>query len=177
MAWSPADFTPTARGRQYAKLPPELDDLQRVAGRIRALSSLGGAQWADLAAYTEASYVRRAIAGDWPGRPHPDDWSVSLVCRPNLDVYSGLAGVYGHRHGNLRANGVAPVLERALAHSPVSHDQLYLPDAPVPPVSELAEQYGNPEGREVHFWPGSIRYRWLDRAVLAQRGVANRAAH
>ncbi len=58
-------------------------------------------QWTDLETRTEAAWVRRALAGNWPPIPDPAPGELALVCRPNLDVCSGLAGLYRTRHGNL----------------------------------------------------------------------------
>jgi hypothetical protein len=90
---------------------------------------------------------------------------VGLVCRPNLALHTGIAGEYGPRHGNLREGGVESVFEHVLSHRPVTADELFFPGLPVPDVRELAERYGLDDGREVHFWPESMRFRWLDRAA------------
>ena len=163
MGWAPANFYPTARGRRHAFELPQLDDLLPHASRIAALSRLGRAWWHNLEAYTEARHVQRALAGKWSHWSREDAISIGLVCRRNLDVHAGKAGLYGPRHGNLRIDGPAVVLERAVAHGPVSDDALYLPGLELPPVEDLARRYGDPDGREIHFWHGSVRYRWLDR--------------
>jgi hypothetical protein len=46
------------------------------------------------------------------------------VCRPDFDVYSGLAALYRTRHGNLRTDGVATVLGRALERGSERDDEL-----------------------------------------------------
>ena len=51
--------------------------------------------------------MRWALAGDWPTALERPTGELALVCRPDLDVYSGLAGLYRTRHGNLRTDGVA----------------------------------------------------------------------
>ena len=53
--------------------------------------------------HTESWYVRRALEGTWPDEP--SSHGISLVCRPNLDVYRGFAGQYTRRYGNLRRDG------------------------------------------------------------------------
>jgi MoaA/NifB/PqqE/SkfB family radical SAM enzyme len=197
LAIAPAHFYPTKRGRRYAASHPGLDDLLPVADHVLELTALDREPWREVPAYAETSHVRRALAGEWPGNGQRE---VGLVCRPNLDLHTGIAGEYGPRHGNLREDGVAPVLgtrvgsdptsatasvgrpggaagargvrphvarvfERALSHGPVTADELFFPGLPVPDVRELAERYGLKEGREVHFWPESMRFRWLDRAA------------
>ena len=96
------------------------------------------------------------------------------MCRPNLDVYSGLAGLYRLRHGNLRADGVAAVLSRALAHGRQRDDALWFGPGPVPPPGELAARYADAAGLGVHPGPESARYLWLDRA---QRRAGNDKRH
>ena len=86
------------------------------------------------------------------------------MCRPDLDVYSGLAGPSRTRHGNLRADGVAAVLGRALAHGHEPDDALCFGPGPHPRPAELAARYGDATGRGVHLAPESVRYLWLDRA-------------
>jgi hypothetical protein len=160
LAIAPAHFYPTKRGRRYATSHPRLDDLLPVADRVLELTALNREPWRELEDHSEASHVRRALAGEWPrngARP------VGLVCRPNLDLHTGIAGEYGPRHGNLRHDGVA--LERALAARPVTAEELFFPGSPIPEFGELAERYGLADGREVHFWPESMRFRWLDRAA------------
>jgi len=99
------------------------------------------------------------------------------VCRPNLDVYSGLAGLYRVRHGNLRADGVAAVLGRALAHGRQRDWELWFGPGPLPAPDELAARYGDPAGLGVHPGPESVRYLWLDRwlGLRSVPGVGRRA--
>jgi hypothetical protein len=74
--------------------------------------------------YTEAAWARRALAGDWPTwRRYAGD-VLELVCRPNLDLHTGVAGWYRERHGNLRTDGPHAVLGRALEQGGRSFDAL-----------------------------------------------------
>jgi hypothetical protein len=107
----------------------------------------------------------RALAGDWPATPDPAPGELALVCRPNLDVYSGLAGLYRTRHGNLRTDGVAAVLGRALARGRERDDELWFGPGPLPAPDELAARYGDANGLGVHMGAESARYLWLDRAA------------
>jgi len=102
----------------------------------------------------------------------PPIWAATYeLRRPNLDVYSGLAGLYRKRHGNLRTDGVEVVLSRALAHGCREDDALWFDfDRPLP--SELANRHGNPAGLCVHPSSRSVRYVWLDRAK--RTGLADR---
>ena len=87
------------------------------------------------------------------------------MCRPDLSVFSGLAGLYRTRLGNLRADGVAAVLGRALAHGLRADDALWFADLdPLPGPAELAARYGDATGLGVHPDPESVRYLWLDRS-------------
>jgi len=159
-------YLPTPRSRRNERLRPVLPDLtsSRAATRLEPLvNRINRDQWTHLEARTEAAFVRLALAGDWPGIPDPAPGELALVCRPNLDVYSGLAGLYRVRHGNLRADGVAAVLGRALAHGRQRDDQLWFGRAPLPAPDELAARYGDPAGLGVHPGPESVRYLWLDR--------------
>jgi hypothetical protein len=166
MCWLTASFLPTPRSRRLERLRPVLPDLLPPATRIAELTApLNRHWWASLEAQTEAAYVRRALAGEWPAAPDPAVDELALVCRPNLDVYSGLAGLYRIRHGNLRADGITAVLDRALACGRRADDALWFADLdPLPGPAELAARYGDASGLGVHPSPESVRYLWLDRA-------------
>jgi hypothetical protein len=161
-AWEPAMFFPTRRGRRYGTLHPELADLEPVAQRVAQWTSFWRRAWADLPALAEAAWVRKAVTASWPADAQATD-AIRLVCRPNLDVHSGTAGLYGTRHGNLRRDDPAAVLERGLAHGAVGDDVLFFGCQTIPPVDELADRVGDPGGREIHFHPVSVRNRWLHR--------------
>jgi hypothetical protein len=162
--WGVAAFLPTARSRHNERVRPALPDLLPVAGRIGELTTPGHrAWWADLEAHTEAAHARRAAAGEWPARADPTEHELALVCRPNLDVHAGLAGLYRERHGNLRTDGVEAVLSRALAAGRRSDEELWFGDA-LPSASELAVREGEPDSLRVHPGEQSVRYLWRDRA-------------
>ena len=112
------------RSRHNERLRPTLADLLPAAARIAGLTAQPD-RWASLKTRTEAAYVRQAQAGDWPDVEDRTPGELALVCRPNLDVYSGLAGLYRTRHGNLRADSVATVLGRALARGRQRDDELW----------------------------------------------------
>ena len=136
--WEPANFYPTARGRRNERLRPTLTDLQPVAGRIAELGKSHRERWLRLDEHTEAAHARRALAGAWPAPPDAPATGPALVVRPDLDLYAGTAGRYRARLGNLRADGVAPLLRRALAGDWYAGDALWFDLDPVPPVAELA---------------------------------------
>jgi hypothetical protein len=166
--WGIAGFLPTPRSRRNERVRPCLADLLPVADRIAELTAPTNPAWrpwwTDLEAHTEAAHVRRAIEGVWPAETDCDSGELSLVCRPNLDVHSGLAGVHRTRHGNLRADGVEVVLERALAHGRRTDDELWFELDPLPTPAELAPRHGDPAGLRVHRSATSVRYLWLDAA-------------
>ena len=168
MSIETASFLPTPRSRRNEPLRPTLADLLPAAGRITDLTD-GPDVWASLETRTEAAYVSQAVAGDWRAAPDRTAGELALVCRPDLDVYSGLAGLYRIRHGNLRTDGVATVLGRALAHGRQPDDQLWFGSGPLPAPDELAARHGDAAGQGVHLWPESVRYLWLDRAQRAGR--------
>ena len=173
-------YLPTPRSRRNERLRPSLPDLAPAADRLESLvNPINRAQWTGLEARTEAAFVRRALTGDWPAIPDPAPGELALVCRPNLDVYAGLAGLYRVRHGNLRADGVATVLGRALAHGRQRDYELWFGPGPLPAPDELAARYGDPAGLGVHPGPESVRYLWLDRwrrraGLGAERGGQGR---
>jgi hypothetical protein len=162
MSITPAAYTPTSRGRRYETLRPELEDLIPVAQQVLATSRWNREAWSDLPAHTEAAWVRRALERDWPAPGLVQERFHQLVCRPNLDLYTGTTGVYRRRHGNLRRDGAQRVLERALADGPISSEEIYFPGAGAFRTSELAAKCGDPEGTRVYFEHDSIRSRWLD---------------
>jgi len=168
-SWETAAYYPSPRQRRNEQLRPEVADLQPIATRIRQVSPFHCEVWSDLEAHTEAAWTHRALAGDWPARPRPSTRSLELVCRTNLDVHTGQAGWYRERHGNLRRDITQAVLARALAHAGQPTDTLWFDLHPLPDVSDLAAQHGNPHGRAVHFTAASVRYLWLDRAQRARR--------
>jgi hypothetical protein len=166
LCFAVAGFLPTPRSRRNEQLRPVLPDLLPHAARVGELSApITRRWWASLEEQTEAAYVRRALAGDWPAEPERPAGELALVCRPDLSVYSGLAGLYRTRYGNVRADGAAAVLGRALAHGLRADDALWFAGLdPLPGRAELAARYGDATGLGVHPGPESVRYLWLDRA-------------
>lgn len=167
-----ASYIPTARGRRYEALRPALADLVPLVEWVRSLPGpcFHRAVWADLAAHTEAAYVRRALEGAWPASSEPRAEEIDLVCRPNLDLYWGTAGWYGRRYGNLRRDDAQEVLRAAMEDGGGSQDALWFALDPIPAVRDLAERYGDPGGDRVHFSPESPRSRWLDLARRQRAG-------
>jgi len=162
MSLETASFLPTPRSRRNERLRPTLADLLPVADRITELTVVPD-RWASMETRTEAAWVQQALAGDWPTAPDRTPGELALVCRPDLDVYSGLAGLYRTRHGNLRTDGIAMVLGRALAHGRQPDEQLWFGPGPLPAPGELAARYGDAGGLGVHLGAESVRYLWLDR--------------
>jgi hypothetical protein len=169
MAWEPATYYPTLRGRRNERLRPRPSDLLPLADQIRQLSLFHGDAWANPEGFTEAAWARRALAGDWPSQlaemePRRGDQGLQLVCRPGLDLHTGTAGLYRERHGNLRTDGGQGVLGRALEQGGRSMDAVWFGPDRLPAVGELAARYGDRTGQGVHFSADSVRYLWLDRA-------------
>jgi hypothetical protein len=169
MWWGPATYYPTARGRRNERLRPALSELLPLADRICRLSPFDHDVWANLEAHTEAAWVRRALAGDWPTWARHDGEVLELVCRPNLDLHTGTAGWYRQRHGNLRTHGPQAALADALEEGGRSSEALWFGPDPLPSNAELAARHGDPEGQGVHFTTDSVRSLWLDRAQPAPR--------
>jgi len=165
MTFGVAGYTPTARGRRYEALRPELGDLLPIAQRVLDESLWGCEEWSSLESYTEAAWVRRARDGSWPAAETTAKFTsprYQLICRPNLDLHTGTTGIYRRRHGNMRRDGAQAVLERALADGPVSQEQLYFP-GPAPPIADLAARAGNTSSTSIYFDAFEVRYLWLDR--------------
>lgn len=159
----PAAYTPTARGRRYEALRPELEHLVPLAEQVLELPLIDRDQWLDLAALTEAAWTRRALAGERLPTGSAGQRTHRLVCRRNLDLHTGTSRAYRTRHGNLRRERADAVLERALDHGPVSEEEIYFGDVRASPRT-LADRYGDWEGAKLYFEPVSLRYRWLDQA-------------
>ena len=166
MAWEPATYYPTPRGRRNERLRPAPSDLAPSADRILQLSPFHRQAWGDLEGHTEAAWVSRALAGDWPTWTRHDGELLELVCRPNLELHIGTAGRYGELLGNLRTDDPDRLLGRALEHGGRSPDAPWFGPDPPPAIAELAAHHGDPTGRGVHFSADSARYLWLDRARL-----------
>jgi hypothetical protein len=170
-----ATYLPTARSRRYEALRPTLADLRPLVERVRALPGpfFHCDEWLNLAARTEAAYVQRALDGAWPVSPESRWDGLYLVCRPNLDLYWGVAGRYRRRYGNLRRDDTQAVLRAALADDGErSEGALWFNLDPIPSVCELAERYGDLAGERVHLHEESLRRRWLDLAQQARRALA-----
>jgi hypothetical protein len=92
---------------------------------------------------------------------------LELVCRPNLDLHTGVAGWYVERHGNLRTGDPSAILDGALQEGGRSFDALWFGSDPLPSVAELATRHGDSCGQGVHFSADAACYLWLDRARQA----------
>jgi hypothetical protein len=169
MWWGPATYYPTARGRRNERLRPALSELLPLADRIRTLSPFDHDIWANLEAHTEAAWTRRALAGHWPSFTRHDGEVLELVCRPNLDLHTGVAGWYRQRHGNLHTDSPQAAFADALEEGGRSSEALWFDPDPLPSVAELAARHGDRDGQKVHFSADSVRSLWLDRAQPAPR--------
>jgi hypothetical protein len=170
MFWEVARYHPTSRRRLGEASRPELADLEVYADEIAALSVVWKDKWRNLSAYTEGAYVTRALTGhEIEGEPwqYPvSEERIPVVCRSDLDIYSGCAGNYESYHGNLRKDGAEQVLEKALKRGSVSDDEVYFTTSTQPAVQQLAEDVGDKDGTKLYFSAWEMRQRWLD-LVLA----------
>jgi hypothetical protein len=167
-----AGYLPTARSRRYEALRPTLADLEPLLEHVQQLPGpfFHDEQWLNLDACTESAYMRQALDGAWPLPVEPAWDGLYLVCRPNLDLYWGVAGRYRRRYGNLRRDDAQRVLQAAVFDDGErSEDALWFDVDPIPQTRALAEQYGDPDGQRVHLSAESLRRRWLDLAQQAQR--------
>lgn len=92
---------------------------------------------------------------------------LELVCRPNLDLPTSMAGRYRKRHANLRSDEPQAVLGCALQGGGRSVETLWFGADPLPSVAELAARHGNRDGHGIHFGADSVPLLWLDRATGA----------
>jgi hypothetical protein len=172
--WEIASYTPHARMRQYEAIRPTLEDVLPAAERIASAT-----QWPhhkafwqpeNLVEHTEASFVRRALAeaDDATWLVAPDSSLIQLICRPSLDLHSGVAGAYGHLHGNLHGDA-AGVFERAIEERSTVESSLYFITSHLPSIKTLAQNNGDVAGQKIHFNANSIAEYWLDQALFDQR--------
>lgn len=99
----------------------DLDGVRWCLPRWRSGSSRSAAAWA-----------RRALAGVWPTRTRHAGQTLELVCRPNLDLHTGVAGWYRQRHGNLRIDSPRAALASALEEGGRSFEALWFGPDPLP---------------------------------------------
>jgi len=161
-----AGYYPQPMLRKYETVRPTLRQLEQVADKISRSSRFFRDKWKGLDQCVEAYYVERAAA---PEQSEAVTWTffdpnrVSFVCRSNMDLHSGMAGLYGPLHGNVGDGAITIALQKGLDAGPHSAEQLHFPGADLPSVGELARKVGNPNGQKIHFEAQSMRRRWLDR--------------
>lgn len=171
------NFTPNARGRHSEPLRPEWRDVEPLVAKLDAIpeTCLWRHFWHELPEmHTEAWYVEQALAGSWPDgerEQYEEAYRnmVSLVCRPNLDVYYGLAGQYTNRYGNLRRDGVDAVLSHAMSAGTFSYEEVWFGEMQIPPIKELATRFGDARSQRIHSNSFSVRDWWIDSARRADR--------
>jgi hypothetical protein len=166
-------YQPTPRRRLSENSRPEFTDLAAHAATIAELSIFWREKWRNLGDYTEAAYVEKALsdqdleAQTWEYPASEDD--ISIVCRNNLDVYSGIPGNYERFHGNLRKDGAQAIFHSALDRGPVSNDELYFTTNAFPPIPELARNVGIADGTRIYFSAVEMRQLWLDSVLTEYR--------
>lgn len=166
-------FVPNARGRYSESLRPEWQDVEPLVKKLDTIpeTAFWRRFWYELPdKHIESWYVRQALEGTWLAEL--THWLIYLVCRPNLDVYRGLAGLYTQCYGNLRDDDADTVLSRAVADGPASQDELWFAPEQLLPVQELAARFGNPHSQRIHKHAVSIRHWWLEcaRKVDSNKG-------
>jgi hypothetical protein len=80
-----------------------------------------------------------------------------------------LAGRGRELRGCTQADGIATVLDRAVADGRPPDDALWFGPGPLPDLEGLATRHGEATGPGVHPGPDSARYLWLDRAQQQAR--------
>jgi len=156
-------FLPNVRGRHSEPLRPEWQDTEPLVEKLDLIpeTALWPGFWHELPdKHTESWYVRQALAGTWPEKP--THRLIHLVCRPNLDIYCGVAGQYTRRYGNLRKDGTDHVLSRALEDGASSEDELWFKPKQFLPIQELATRFGNPHSQRIHIHGASMRRWWME---------------
>lgn len=171
-------YEPSRRAVIYDSIRPELGDLISIKDEIAEMCpGWHNKIWRELDDYTEASYYKRALSGSidefkyyWSTRQ--DD--IYLVCRNNLDIYNGDAGIYGKFYGNLKDDKESVLMnllddiqnERyEFRNSPACYYNI----AEFPDVKELALKYGDPDSTRIYPGAETMRFKWLDRAFSSQR--------
>ncbi|SRR6266540_1189874 len=156
-------FLPNARGRYSETLRPEWQDAKPLIEKIDSIpeTAFWRRFWHELPdKHTESWYVHQALEGTWP--KEPAHRLIHLVCRPHLDIYRGIAGLYTKRYGNLRTDGTDGVLSRALEDGDSSEDELWFTPKEFVPVQELATRFGNLHSQRIHMHAPSMRRWWME---------------
>lgn len=178
--WEIASYNPTPRARTYESLRPELDDLLPWAEQLSATAPWRKEKWLHIEDLTESRYCSLAMSGadatvQGKGAQEtkwtylPPEGTIQLVCDKDLNLYSGILGTHGKRHGNLSADDADTVFAAAIQYGQVSLEELYFEESRVPSVQDLARTVANPEGKQLHHHTFSMRWRWLDLALCASR--------
>jgi hypothetical protein len=140
-----------------------MSELLPLADWIRTLSPFDHDVWANLEAHAEAAWTRRALAGHWPSFTRHTGEVLELVCRPNLDLHTGVAGWYCQRHGNLHRRPAGGARRRIRARRVVLRGAVVWSRS-----AALGRRAGRPAwrlrraGGPLH--TDSVRSLWLDRA-------------
>jgi hypothetical protein len=117
--------------------------------------------------------------------PRAGDQALPLVCRPGLELHTGVAGLCRERHGNLRSDGGQAVLSRALAQGGRSIDAVWFGLDRLPAVGGLAARYGDraeqgcPSPRRrfaICGWTGPVESDTPGRRQLAAASAADRVS-
>ena len=120
--------------RTYSCIPTETSGRQTSSTRRRRMPNRPGVAAAAGEGGRSLSITSTRTA-DNPGTARPSSWAsqagieevepragdqaLPLVCRPGLELHTGVAGLCRERHGNLGSDGGQAVLSRALARRAV----------------------------------------------------------
>lgn len=149
---------------------PQVADVLPYKAELTRRSRFFKDRWSEVEAYSEARWVQRAVDGEWPEQiDHREQRTLTLVCRPNFDLYLGEPGKYRVKLGDLKEINPEQVFDRAIEIGPVPDDVLYFGAQQLPTIADLAAAAGDPQGSRLYFHAASMRYRWLDRWFATQK--------
>lgn len=163
-----AFYSPTPRLRAFEAIRPTLDQVAPYASMFTDAFNLTARVWADLDRHTESYYVRQVLAEQAPEIlcPPPASDQIILVCRNNLDLHSsGYTVIYGPFHGNLGRGSMQACFRKAKEAGQLSNGELYFPGREIPPVQDLARNFGDSDSQKLHRNADSVVNLWIDRAM------------
>lgn len=176
-----AHYNATARGRAYEKSRVEFDDLAAISETQMhycgyAPDEINREHYlSDLEQMTEASLVKQALnltaeerIGLRPAEPSPKN--IWLTVTENFDLYTGHGNFLTVKHGNLKTDDFASLMNKALSSAPFGKLQsCFSTDISQIDITDLAKRFGDPDGQKIYYNLADIRNRWLDQALVEYR--------